>query len=102
MARKLKEIVAENIKKFRHLAGMTQAELAKKSKLTEVYISKIETSPNNLTLDSIEQISNALGISPLQLFESSKVSEQAKLSKLNIKNLKQAVRALDSFLDSLE
>jgi len=100
MPSKLRQIVADNIKRYRLQAGITQAELAKKSKLTGVYISRIENSANNLTLDSIEQIAAALGVSPLQLFETGKA--EPKFGKANIKTLKQAVRALDAYLDFID
>jgi transcriptional regulator with XRE-family HTH domain len=99
MAKNLKEIVSDNIRQHRALAGLTQAELARKAKLTDVYISRIENGANNLTLDSIEQIAAALGISPLQLFDSTK---ELKLGKTNIKGLRQAIKALDAYLDYLE
>jgi transcriptional regulator with XRE-family HTH domain len=101
MALTLKEIVAANVKRVRLLTGLTQAELAKRSKLSEVYISRIENSANNLTLDSIEQIAAALGVPALQLFEGSKAGS-GKFARANVKAIRQALKALEAFLDQME
>ena len=42
---------------------MTQAELAEKSSLSNVYISYIETGKKRVSLDALMKIANALGLS---------------------------------------
>jgi len=53
---------------LRNEAGMTQAKLAEKSNLSIDLISRIERGDRAPSLESIEKISLALSVSPLQLF----------------------------------
>jgi transcriptional regulator with XRE-family HTH domain len=67
--------MSETKKKFgirlyqlRNEAGMTQAKLAEKANLSIDLISRIERGDRAPSLESIEKISLALNVSPLQLF----------------------------------
>ncbi len=55
--------IAKNIEKARKGKGWTQKELAKKTGITESYISNIECVKTRLKLIDLEKISNALGVS---------------------------------------
>lgn len=74
MEKKLIPAVASTIRHFRKMADMSQEALADKAKLDRTYISGIERGVRNITLDSLEQIINALGIDIQAFFI--KVSEQ--------------------------
>jgi len=65
--RRLKEIVCRNIKAKRLEAGLSQQNLSSMTRLTVHYLSKLERQPQNLTLDTIEDIAEALGLSVAQL-----------------------------------
>jgi len=55
--------VAKGIRQLRYTYGWTQAELAKRSKISRRYIQKIESkNPPNMTIDVLVRIANAFGI----------------------------------------
>jgi transcriptional regulator with XRE-family HTH domain len=101
MALFLREIVAENIRKLRIQEGLTQVELAKKAKLTDVYISRVEQNAKNLTLDSVEQIANALGVPITSLIENTKV-QIPKVNKGTVRSLQHAVMVLEAYIETLD
>jgi len=71
------EVVASNIKKFRKEANLTQEQLADKTLYTPEYIRRVE-SPNgkkSFTIQSVYEISKALGIPMYMLFETKKESD---------------------------
>lgn len=65
------DTVRKNIKKYRHIKGMTQQELADVSFLSHGYIREIESINMGTTfsLDAVEKIANGLGIEVKLLFE---------------------------------
>lgn len=73
MAQKLVRAVALTIRYFRKLADISQETLAEKANLDRTYISGIERGVRNITLDSLEQIINALDVNMQTFFD--KVSE---------------------------
>lgn len=75
MEKKLVQAVASTIRHLRKLADMSQETLADKADLDRTYISGIERGVRNITLDSLEQIINALDVDIASFF--AKVSEQA-------------------------
>jgi transcriptional regulator with XRE-family HTH domain len=74
MERKLVQAVALTIRYFRKLANISQEALAEKADLDRTYISGIERGVRNITLDSLEQIINALNVDVQTFF--AKVSEE--------------------------
>ncbi len=60
-------LVQRNIKAFRLEAGLTQQQLATKAGLHVRYISRLEISPQNITLEILESIAEALGKKPSEL-----------------------------------
>jgi transcriptional regulator with XRE-family HTH domain len=67
MAR-LQNIFVQNLRRYRHKCGFTQAELAEKVKVSTHHIGMIELSRNYPTLELVERISNALNIEVYELF----------------------------------
>lgn len=65
------EIIASNIKNYRKLANMTQAELADKTNYSHEFIRRIEapSSKKYFSIDTVVQISKALDINVEKLFE---------------------------------
>jgi transcriptional regulator with XRE-family HTH domain len=62
--------VSDNIRKLRQKKGMSQDRLSKKADLALNTIVKIETGENpNPTLETLEKIAKALGISVTDLFK---------------------------------
>ncbi len=101
MAKLLREIVAENIRKLRIEAGLTQVELAKRAKLTDVYISRVEQNSKNLTLDSIEQIASALG-APVGLLIAEGPTRVRKGNIKTVRALKHAVRVIEAYIEDID
>ena len=52
----LRDLVSRNIKALRIEAGMTQQELAEKAGLKVQYVSRLESEPQNVTLDILERL----------------------------------------------
>ena len=57
-----------NLKMYRLKSGLTQAELGDKVEISEHRISEIERGRCNLTLKTVNKISNALNVSVMKLF----------------------------------
>lgn len=62
--------VARNVKAIRLGRGLSQQDLAKKTGLTVRYISRLENTAPNLTLEVIEKLTRGLGCSPNDLLSS--------------------------------
>jgi transcriptional regulator with XRE-family HTH domain len=66
---KLRRLVARNLRRLRQEGGLSQEELADRAGLNRNYIGMIEREENSPTVDALDQISNALGIDPVTLFQ---------------------------------
>ena len=77
MEKKLVLAVAVAIKYIRKSRDMSQEILAEKSGLDRTYISGVERGLRNITLDSLEQIINALDVDVKEFFTvvSDKINE---------------------------
>jgi transcriptional regulator with XRE-family HTH domain len=58
---------AENLIAARTKAGMSQAELAKRSKISQSFLSYVERGEKRISTDRAEKIADALGISICKL-----------------------------------
>ena len=58
-SKRLRQLIAKNIKEIRSTLRLTQEEAAEKTGFHYKYYQKIESGTVNLTIDSIEQISKA-------------------------------------------
>ena len=67
MNEKLRNIVANNIRKYRKKMNISQEELAERAGLHRTYIGGVERGERNITLDSLQTIANALSIAPVEL-----------------------------------
>jgi transcriptional regulator with XRE-family HTH domain len=65
----LRDILANNIKKYRHERGVTQAKLAEKAGISTQFIAMIELSRQFPSPEVLDQIADALEIEAYQLFE---------------------------------
>jgi transcriptional regulator with XRE-family HTH domain len=63
------QIVAKNIKKYRLLKDLTQEQLAELSGLHRTYVGSVERAERNLSLENLERIAKALGVSPRDLLD---------------------------------
>lgn len=89
---RLQDIFVQNLKKYRHECGFTQAELAEKVKVSTHHIGMIELSRNYPTLELVERISDALNIEVYKLFVDSN-SRNTELERLR-QEIKEDMRQL--------
>lgn len=68
----LKEAISSNIKKFRKAKGISQEKLALISGIDRSYMSEIERCLANPSIEALLRISNALEVSPEELFKTIK------------------------------
>ena len=66
---KLRQIVARNLRILRKQKGLSQEELAFQAGINRNYVGQIEREEKSPTIDMIEKIVGALGISPSDLLE---------------------------------
>ncbi|TBL69790.1 helix-turn-helix domain-containing protein [Paenibacillus thalictri] len=85
-----KKMVGERIRSIRKTRGLTQERLAELSGLSFTYISDVERSSRNISLESLGRIIIALGIKPAQLFENTEDVEDhsgADVTRTKIESL---------------
>ncbi|MFB2642956.1 helix-turn-helix domain-containing protein [Shewanella bicestrii] len=59
----IKLATAVTLRQLRYEAGLSQEQLARQSGIDRTYISGVERSVRNITLDSLEGLIDALGVS---------------------------------------
>lgn len=70
---KIQECLANNMKKYRKIANLTQEQLAERVETSTNYIGTIETGKKFPSPQMLERIANALNIDSLQLFQTETV-----------------------------
>ena len=63
----LKDAVATNLRRVRHACKMTQEELAERAKLSQRYVSQIETGAASPTVTVLGRLAEALHVDPSEL-----------------------------------
>ena len=66
--RKIRDVLAENLKKNRRLKGFTQERLAEKADVSSHYVAMVETRKTFPKPEMLERFAKTLGIEPHQLF----------------------------------
>jgi transcriptional regulator with XRE-family HTH domain len=66
--KKIRDVLAENIKKNRRLRGLTQEQLAEKAGISSHYVAMVETCKTFPKPEMLERFAKTLGIEPYQLF----------------------------------
>lgn len=84
--------VSKNARAIRLAKGLSQQALADKTGLTVRYISKLENSPQNLTLEVIERLANGLDCTPSELLK----KEEEEFPQKSREALEQTIRFLQS------
>ena len=64
-----RKLVRYNVRRLRRAADLSQQELATKAGITRAYIGRLESRGQNLTLDTIDALADALGVHPQAFFE---------------------------------
>lgn len=68
-AMKLRDVLAQNMRRLRKEKGWSQEELAFHSGIHRTYISCVERSERNISIDNIQKIAEALGVTASQLLK---------------------------------
>ncbi len=70
----LEKVLAENVRNYRKLRGLTQQQLAEQSGIHKQFWAGIERGERNITLSSLRRVAVALSVEPFLLImpESSK------------------------------
>ena len=65
----LREILAENLKRYRLAAGLSQEELAHRAEIDRTYVSNLECLRYAATVDVIEKLARELGVEASELLK---------------------------------
>lgn len=80
--------VGRNIRFYRKLKNLTQADLGGRINVDQSYVGKIERGEINVSLETVEKIADSLQIIPNQLFENKQklksTTEREHLEKINL------------------
>jgi transcriptional regulator with XRE-family HTH domain len=101
----IRKKLGERIRELRKSAGITQEELGGKADLNYKFIGELERGRVNVSLDSIERITNALGVKIGDLFSKEKIPAQkitvkdksplSRLSPQDLHLIKKSLRLLN-------
>lgn len=64
---KARQLLAENLKRHRKAAGISQEELAHRARLDRTYVSALERCVYAASVDKVELLAKALNLSPADL-----------------------------------
>jgi len=65
----LRDTLAKNMRRLRAVRGLSQEALAYESGLNRTYLSGVERSERNVSIDNIARIAEGLGIEPWKLLK---------------------------------
>lgn len=65
----VKELLGDNLKRYRKLIGLSQEQLGHKIDADQAYVSRLEAGQLNPTIETISELASALGVSVEELFE---------------------------------
>jgi transcriptional regulator with XRE-family HTH domain len=69
-ASRLRRVFAKRVRARRKELGISQEELADRAEVHRTYVSQVERALNNVSIDNIARISEALGIEASELLRS--------------------------------
>lgn len=61
--------IAHNVKALRGSSGMSQTRLAALTGLSQTWISRLAAGDENPTLETLERLANAFGVTPVDLLK---------------------------------
>lgn len=63
----LRDILAKNMRRLRAVRGFSQEALAHECGINRTYLSAVERTERNVSIDNIERIARGLGVEPWEL-----------------------------------
>jgi transcriptional regulator with XRE-family HTH domain len=90
----IREILALNLKKYRHKSGFTQEKLAEKAGISANYLSMVEISRKFPTPEMLDRLAQTLGMQTFQLFDPSVKLDSAlqHLEQSIVENVEKVIR----------
>ena len=85
---KPKNIVGENIRKYRTETGITQEELALRSGLSQGYVNQLEYGKRKYTQKSLELIANALSRPVKEFFNEDGIEKMGRVAEISPKHFR--------------
>ena len=98
----IRKIVARNLKALRVSNGLTQAELAERTKVNVRHLSQMENGDLNLTLDTVERLARGLGVLASELLRNDADRPILQGNKKELAGIEAAIRLLRSYKSNLE
>ncbi|SJM30279.1 helix-turn-helix domain-containing protein [Mesorhizobium delmotii] len=77
----IREVFALNLKALRQAKGMSQEELAHLADIDRTYISSLERSIYNASIDVVDRLANALEVEAADLLKKPAAGRKARLAK---------------------
>lgn len=63
----IRSVFAENLRKYRKAANLSQEELAHNADIERAYVSQLERQLNAPTIDMLAKLADAIGVEPFEL-----------------------------------
>ena len=79
----LRDVLAKNMRRLRAERGLTQEALAGESGMNRTYLSSVERSERNVSIDNIARIAAALHVEPWTLLRDGQTAEGRRKSARN-------------------
>ena len=76
----MRKLVGQNVRRIRQAKGLTQEQFSDSSGFSQQYISSLESGRRNPTVITLYELSQALGVSHLELLASETIPKSRKLS----------------------
>lgn len=99
---RIRNVVAQNVRKYRKLEGLTQEQLAEAADVSNTYIANIECGQTWVSDKTLEKVAAALRVEIYLLFISEKSEQNAKdtfvKSRENISYLKKRQNQLNNYV----
>lgn len=77
----IREVLARNLRALRQARGLSQEELAHQADIDRTYISALERSVYNASIDVVDRLAAALGVEAAELLRRSRSELQASESE---------------------
>ena len=95
----IKTVLGQNIRKLRKQSGWTQEYLAEKANISVPFMTQIELARKSASLEVIENIAQALGVSYDRLFKTESIEDKDTNYKIHLLE-KELVKSFADFVHS--
>lgn len=78
---RIREVLALNLRRHRHAAGLSQEELAHRAELDRTYVSALERCVYAATVDVVDRLAGVLGVEAADLLRRERPTPRAAVRK---------------------